>query len=65
MSAGERKQRSGRDEDNIWDIEETESKSYKCGYVSWKPDWLQRFNHPWALLACVCWFTFTQGTLVK
>ena len=36
----------------------------KCGYCSWKPNWLQGCNSPRMLLACVCWFTFTQGQSV-
>ena len=40
-----------------------EDDAYKCGYCSWKPTWLQNCNNPRALLACVCWFTFTQGAL--
>ena len=32
-----------------------------CGYCGWKPEWLQIFNTPRFLLACVSWFTFTQG----
>lgn len=32
-----------------------------CGYGGCHPTWLQRFNNPRALLACVCWMAFTQG----
>ena len=44
------------------DTEEMSEESLRCGYLCWRPDWLQRFNHPRFLLACVCWSTFVQGT---
>ena len=33
----------------------------RCGYFAWTPDALQKLNRPGILLACLCWFTFTQG----
>ena len=33
----------------------------KCGYWSWRPSCLQRFNTPRFLLVCIMWTTFTQG----
>lgn len=42
-----------------------EEPTHRCGYFAWKPDWLQKFHNPRALLACVCWFAFTQGFVVN
>ena len=36
----------------------------RCGYFGWRPDWLQKYNNPRALLACVCWSTFVQGLYI-
>ena len=43
------------------DVGDLDDKALRCGYCSWKPDWLQGCNSPRMLLACICWFTFTQG----
>ena len=59
------------DEDPVKATEDTreeqaeEYDSLRCGYLCWRPDWLQRFNHPHFLLACVCWSTFIQGKCQK
>ena len=36
-----------------------------CGYYDWNPRWLQRLATPRWLLACLSWFTFTQGFVVN
>ena len=43
----------------------SDEEEVKCGYCSWKPSWLQNCNNPRTLLACLCWFTFTQGTYAR
>ena len=43
------------------DVADLDDEALRCGYCSWKPDWLQGCNSPRMLLACICWFTFTQG----
>ena len=47
--------------DDDVDTEEEIPEKLKCGYLSWRPDCLQRYNHPKSLLLCVCWSTFVQG----
>lgn len=54
----------GEHGDVIDDIDiDYEEDVFRCGYFSWKPDWLQGCNTPRMLLVCICWFTFTQGQL--
>ena len=50
------------DKNPILDEEDDE---LKCGYSSWTPSWLQRFNKPPWLLVTVMIATFTQGKLLR
>ena len=49
-----------RDLDSL-DSDDYDEEGLRCGYFKWTPNWLQGCNTPRMLLACVCWFTFTQG----
>ena len=40
---------------------EEDSQALLCGLGSCKPNCLQVFNNPKAVLACLCFFAFTQG----
>ena len=55
------KDKEQKKNDNI--IIDDEDHDYRCGYFSWTPQWLQRFNTPRWLLVTVMILTFSQGNI--
>lgn len=52
-----------KDADGVGDYPPELEVDTGCGYGSWKPGFLQRFNNPKVLLFMMCIFTLSQGNI--